>query len=89
MPNNSHQTISPHTHIARQLCNMARKSTRLRMNTGEKRWNTRIGLTNAQRKLSGNQRTPPFEISRPRYYGDGVYASPFYRSARETTGFLC
>jgi hypothetical protein len=67
-------TISPRTLIARQLCIMARKIIRLRTNTRKRRWNTRIRLTNGQKKRSRNQPIPPFEMTCPRYFSHLIRA---------------
>jgi hypothetical protein len=56
-------TIWPRTLTAQQLRIMARKIIRLRTNTRNRRWNTRIKLTNGRKKRSRNQLIPPFEIA--------------------------
>src|ERR1700691_4891924 len=55
--------IWPRTLPAQQLRIMARKIIRLRTNTRNRRWNTRITHTNGGKKLSRNQPIPPFEIA--------------------------
>ena len=57
-------TISPHTRIARPLCIMASRITRLRMNTRKREWNTRIKLINDGRRRSRNQLTLPSKATR-------------------------